>query len=191
MKLIFCLGNPGIEYRKNRHNIGFMIADSLLSYKSPLHTGSKFKSDFMVMDFGQECIVIKPQTFMNNSGTSVIRFYNKYHPLIEDILVVHDELDLPKFSIRFKLGGSSGGHHGVQSIIDYLGRDDFARLRVGIGRPPGKKDPIEFVLENFNRDELDELNEVTKLAALAVEVWVNEGNQSAMNRFNCLKIVDA
>jgi PTH1 family peptidyl-tRNA hydrolase len=187
VKLIFCLGNPGIEYRKSRHNIGFMIADALTSSKVLLRIGSKFKSDFTVIDLEQECLIIKPRTFMNNSGASVIKFYRKYYPLIDDILVIHDDLDIPKFSMRFKVGGSSGGHHGVQSIIDYLGRDDFARLRVGIGRPPGGKDPIEFVLEHFRSDELDELGEVINSAVLAVEFWAKEGIQSAMNRFNCVK----
>lgn len=187
MKLIFCLGNPGIEYRKSRHNIGFMIADALTSSKVLLRIGSKFKSDFAVMDLEQECLVIKPRTFMNNSGASAIKFYRKYRPSIDDILVVHDDLDIPQFSLRFKAGGSSGGHRGVQSIIDYLGRDDFARLRVGIGRPPGEKDSIEFVLENFSSDESNELGEVINSAVLAVEFWVKEGIQSAMNRFNCLK----
>lgn len=164
-----------------------MIADALASSKVLLQTGSKFKSDFARMDLGQECIVIKPQTFMNNSGAATLKFFKKYYSPIDDILVVHDDLDIPRFSLRFRVGGSSGGHHGVQSIIDHLGRDDFVRLRVGIGRPPGKKDPVEFVLENFSNDESNELNEVINSAVLAVELWVKEGIQSAMNRFNRLK----
>jgi len=187
VKLLFCLGNPGREYRKSRHNIGFMIADALTSSEVILQTGSKYKSDFARLDLDQECLVIKPQTFMNNSGVSVAKFYKRYSQSIDDFLVIHDDLDIPKFSLRFKVGGSSGGHHGVQSIIDHLGRDDFARLRVGIGRPPGRKDPVEFVLERFSSYESGELNETIKSAVLAVEFWLREGTQNAMSRFNRLK----
>lgn len=192
LKMIVGLGNPGPEYARNRHNVGFQVLDVLAGRH---HLGfDKFQKRArvalgrIVLAGGGSCRVVltKPMTYMNGSGQAVgplVKFY-KINPA--DLLVLYDDLDLPSGRIRLRPGGSSGGQKGLQSIIDALGTDAFPRLRLGIGRPPGQMDPADYVLQPFSRDEEAEMSGVRERAADAVEVWLALGIEAAMNQFNAV-----
>ena len=183
--LIVGLGNPGREHAANRHNVGWHIADRFVASRG-WRFGKK-QSDALVA-LGQigdtRVIVAKPQTFMNLSGRSVqplARFY-KVPPV--RMLVIYDDLDLPFGTIRLREKGGAGGHNGMRSIVERLGSDDFPRLRIGIGRPPGRMDPAAFVLRNFDTVEQAEMNDILDRAAQAIETFVAEGIGAAMNTYN-------
>lgn len=178
MFLVVGLGNPGSEYAGNRHNLGFMVVDEVAR-----RMGVGFrtnKTDALLADyFGDDTRILlaKPQTFMNVSGGSVrlITSFFKISP--ERMLVVHDELDLPFGAVRLKDSGGSAGHNGIRSVIDTLGTGDFKRLRIGIGRPPGKKDPAKFVLEDFTVDERRDLDFIVGEAADIVEKTIKNADE--------------
>jgi PTH1 family peptidyl-tRNA hydrolase len=183
--LLIGLGNPGREYRDNRHNAGFMLIDRLAVRLNAC--GIKLQSKAIVTSAvyeDQKLILAKPQTYMNLSGHSVQGLANFYKLPLDRLLVAHDDLDLPFGTIRMRPGGGPGGQKGVASAIERLGTKDFARLRIGIGRPQGRMDPADYVLQDFPRDAMSTLSEILDHAADAVLVFVKEGLDSAMNKFN-------
>lgn len=188
MKLICGLGNPGRAYERHRHNIGFQIVDVLASLaKAPLNQ-EKFNGRIGQGSLGSmRVVLLQPQTFMNLSGQSLAAAARFYKIAPEDVLVIHDELDLPVGRLQLKAGGGTGGHNGLKSIVASLGEDAFPRLRVGVGKPEGPhaKDRVaDYVLSNFDDAEQRALPGWVDLACDMARVWANEGMGPAMNRFN-------
>jgi PTH1 family peptidyl-tRNA hydrolase len=183
--LIAGLGNPGPEYAGNRHNSGFMVADVLAE-----RIGAGFKRDRSraVVASGRlagcPVTLAKPQTFMNLSGGPVAALRSFYKIPPDQILVIHDDLDLSFEAIRLKLGGGDGGHNGLRSVTAALGTRDYFRVRVGIGRPPGRMDPADFVLRDFSAAERKLLPLVLERAADAVDTLLRHGLAAAQNEFH-------
>ncbi|MBU4370405.1 MAG: aminoacyl-tRNA hydrolase [Proteobacteria bacterium] len=183
MKLIVGLGNPGIRYRLSRHNAGFLILDQLaLERDIPInqtlfdaHIG-KGKID------GDVVILAKPQTFMNLSGIAIRKLTDYFRIALQDVIVAHDDLDLPFQSIRLKAGGGHAGHKGLISLIDHLGGQDFIRVRFGIGKPALKTMVEGYVLEHFSTEEMSFLPELTTAAASAVVDILSSGTKAAMEK---------
>jgi len=188
MKIICGLGNPGREYERHRHNVGFMAVETLLPRaRAELHQG-KFQARMGQGSLGGEKVIfLEPQTFMNLSGRSVAEAARFYKVAVEDVLVIHDELDLDFGRLQLKAGGGSGGHNGLKSTVSSLGEDGFIRLRFGIGKPQGpnaKERVAGYVLSNFDDGERRRLDELLTQAADAAETWAREGLATAMNRYN-------
>ncbi len=183
--LIVGLGNPGREYAANRHNVGFMCLDRLAGAHSLSFDRRQFKAQVAQGRMaGRRVILLKPQTYVNVSGAAVgaaARFYKIEN---DRILLIYDDLDLPQGTLRLRPEGGSGGHNGIKSIIQHLGAANFARIRVGIGRPPGRMEPQDYVLQNFDPAEREVMDEAIERAASAVEVFLGQGLREAMNRFN-------
>jgi PTH1 family peptidyl-tRNA hydrolase len=188
MKLICGLGNPGREYERNRHNIGFMVVEALLGRARAELNQEKFQAKVGQGSLGSERILfLEPQTYMNLSGRSLAEAARFYKIAVEDILVIHDELDLPFGRLQLKAGGGTGGHNGLKSSVQSLGADSFIRLRFGIGKPEGpnaKERVAGYVLSNFDDGERRQLEEFIGKAADMAETWAREGLATAMNRFN-------
>ena len=183
--LLIGLGNPGREYRDNRHNVGFMLIDRLIVRLNA--RGMKVQSKAIVTTATYEerkLILAKPQTYMNLSGQSAQGLLNFYKIPVENMLIAHDDLDIPFGTIRIRPGGGPGGQKGMASTIERLGTKDFPRLRIGIGRPPGRMDPAAYVLQDFSRDEMKTLSEIVDRAAEAALTFVVEGLNKAMNKYN-------
>jgi PTH1 family peptidyl-tRNA hydrolase len=183
--LIAGLGNPGREYRNNRHNIGFMLVDSL-GERLGLSFG-RVQSQALVADgryLGHKVILAKPRTFMNDSGRSVGPLARYYRIPLAQTLVVYDELDLPAGSLRLRSAGGSGGHNGMRSVIDHLGSEGFPRLRLGIGRPPGRMEPANYVLQDFSPAEEPLRVDLLARGVAAVLTFIEEGIDLAMTRHN-------
>lgn len=183
--LIVGLGNPGREYSQTRHNIGFMLVDRLTVHLNA--RGMKVQSKAIVISAqyeGYKLILAKPQTFMNLSGQSVQGLAHFYKLPLDHVLVAHDDLDLPFCTIRMRPGGGAGGQKGIKSTIDQLGTPEFARLRLGIDRPPGRMDAAAYVLQEFSHKELLVVSEMLGQAAEAALTWVTGGLNAAMNKFN-------
>jgi len=172
--LIAGLGNPGPRYARNRHNIGFQAIDTLASMHGLDWTRTEHRAQTVHGTIaGQHVILAKPQTWMNESGQAIAplsRFY-KIDPAC--MLVLYDDLDIPLGTIRYRPQGSSGGHRGVQSIMQLLGTQALPRLRLGIGRPPGQMDPAAYVLQDFSAVEMPHVVAVLRLACRLVESWLN------------------
>ncbi|MBM7117832.1 aminoacyl-tRNA hydrolase [[Archangium] primigenium] len=188
MKLICGLGNPGREYERHRHNIGFMAVETLLPRaRAELHQG-KFQAHVGQGTLGGEKVIfLEPQTYMNLSGRSVAEAARFYKIAVPDVLIIHDELDLDFGRLQLKAGGGSGGHNGLKSTVQCLGEDGFIRLRLGIGKPQGpnaKERVAGYVLSNFDDGERRQLDDLLAQAADAAETWVRDGLSTAMNRFN-------
>ncbi len=167
-----------------RHNIGFQVVDRLAKLNHiPIRT-KRFKSLYGTgwID-SQQVVLAKPRTFMNRSGEAVKRAADFFHLSIEDLIVVHDDLDLPFGRFRFKHRGGDGGHQGVRSIIEMMGGNNFLRLKVGIGRPPQGMDPAEYVLETFDKVMQSHLDQILSRAAEFLNVMLLEGLEKAMNQF--------
>ena len=183
--LIVGLGNPGRDYKLTRHNAGFMVIDQLC--QDHAIRLSRMQSKALVgmgAIAGRKVIFAKPQTFMNLSGTAVGGLVRFYKVELSHLMIVHDDLDLPLGTLRMRPDGGSGGQRGLASTIERLGTDRFARMRVGIGRPPGSMDPADYVLTRFSVIEWDIMQRVLKEAAAAVSVFIEHGLETAMNRFN-------
>jgi len=183
--LIIGLGNPGREYKENRHNVGFMLVDRLAVRFDTRNM--KVQSKAIVISTlreGRKIILAKPQTFMNLSGTSVQGLMRFYKLPLENLLVAHDDLDLPFGTLRIRPGGGPGGQKGVGDIITKLGTQDIARLRIGIDHPPGRMDPANYVLQDFPSKELIALSQILDRAADSAQTWIAEGLDAAMNKFN-------
>ncbi|WP_224249681.1 aminoacyl-tRNA hydrolase [Hyalangium gracile] len=188
MKLICGLGNPGREYERHRHNIGFMVVEALLPRARAELNQEKFQARVGQGSLGSERILfVEPQTYMNLSGRSLAEAARFYKVAVEDILVIHDELDLPFGRLQLKAGGGTGGHNGLKSSVQSLGADGFIRLRFGIGKPEGpnaKERVAGYVLSGFDDGERRQLEEFIGRAADMAETWAREGLATAMNRFN-------
>lgn len=183
--LIIGLGNPGREYKDTRHNIGFMLIDQLTVRLNA--RGMKLQSKAIVISALHEdrkIIFAKPQTYMNLSGQSVQGLLHFYKIPFENLLVAHDDLDIPFGTIRIRPTGGPGGQRGMASTIEQLGTKDFPRLRLGIGRPPGRMDPKDYVLQDFSKEDMKLLPEVLERAADAALTFVTDGLNKAMNKFN-------
>ncbi|MGB8646876.1 MAG: aminoacyl-tRNA hydrolase [Anaerolineae bacterium] len=183
--MIVGLGNPGIRYALNRHNVGFILLDH---YAERHHLGfSRRRFDALIAEGdvqGQQRVLLcKPQSYMNESGIPVGKLASFYRVPSHDIIIVYDDLDLPLGRLRLRPQGSAGGHHGMESIIGALGHSNFARLRIGIGRPSTRED-IGHVLGNFSDQEQTELDPVWTRAMDALDVWLTEGIERAMNLYN-------
>jgi PTH1 family peptidyl-tRNA hydrolase len=191
--MIVGLGNPGAEYARSRHNVGFQIID-LLAQRHGLEFDRFQKRARLAIGWirmpgiqDRRVLLAKPMTFMNASGEAVAPLAAFYKIAPADILVIFDDLDLPVGRIRLRPGGSSGGQKGMQSIIKHLGGAEFPRLRVGIGRPPGQMDPADYVLRPFSPDQEAEMAFVRPRAVDALEAWLAVGIDVAMNQFNPAK----
>jgi peptidyl-tRNA hydrolase, PTH1 family len=183
--LIAGFGNPGREYMNTRHNIGFMTIDCLCR-KLDVFLG-KMQANALTASFKDathRIILAKPQTYMNLSGQSVSGLLHFYKIPVERLLVIHDDLDLPFGSLRIRPSGGSGGQKGLGSTIDRLGSQDFARLRMGIGRPPGRMEAADYVLQPFQSGDQQILTSILDAAAEAALLFVREGLDTAMNRYN-------
>jgi PTH1 family peptidyl-tRNA hydrolase len=180
--LIVGLGNPGPRYAGTRHNAGFMVADLLAE-----RLGAKFKAHKGRCDLiegrlaGAPVILAKPKSYMNVSGGPVVSIARFFKVPVERIIVVHDELDLPFGSLRLKRGGGDGGHNGLKSITRSTGSKDYLRVRFGIGRPPGRQDPADFVLKDFSSTERKTLDLLIAEAADATELLLERGLETAQN----------
>ncbi len=183
--LIVGLGNPGREYRGNRHNVGFMVLDQLAEKLETSFSKLKMNALTTAVRYGnQRLILVKPQTFMNLSGQAVSSLLRFYKLPLENLLVVYDDVDLPFETLRLRPDGGDAGQKGVRSIIQQLGTDEFPRLRVGIDRPPGRTPVSDYVLQDFSKTEKDTLAFVLDQAVLAALHFVDHGLNSAMTRYN-------
>jgi len=184
VKLIVGLGNPGKQYQQSRHNVGFQVVDRLAGISHIPISAKRFRT---LLGTGtidsQEVILAKPMTFMNQSGEAVRKAAFFFHTEMEDLIVIHDDMDLPLGRLRFRRRGGDGGHQGVRSIIDSMGGGDFIRLKVGIGRPSKGVDPAEHVLASFDEMERAQLDETLSRAAEGLVVLLTEGIEAAMNRY--------
>lgn len=183
--IIVGLGNPGKRFEQNRHNVGFMLLNRL-SNKLGENFGQVRSKALVAMSIyqGERVILVKPQTYMNNSGAPVSSLVRFYKVPLENLLIAYDDVDLPVGTIRIRPSGGSAGQKGMQSIIERLGTEEFPRLRIGTGRPPGKKEAADYVLEDFPPDEADLLNETLDWAVNAVLTFIQDGLDKAMNLFN-------
>lgn len=184
MKLVVGLGNPEEKYKNTRHNFGFELLEELnRSFGSGQWTfDKKMKSEIVKSQISNlKCILAKPQTYMNESGVAVAAIANFYKVPAEDVIVVHDDLDLPLGKIKVRQGGSGAGHHGVESVIKELGTDQFSRVRLGIGN---EKSHENFVLEKFSPKERSEVKQMIKQGIKAIEIIFDQGIESAQNQFN-------
>jgi len=187
MPLIVGLGNPGRQYARTRHNAGFMVLDRLAErWRVSFASKKKFSARVALLDRdGSRLLLCKPETFMNASGEAVKAISAFYRVAPESILTVVDDADLPLGEIRLRPRGSSGGHHGLESIEQHLGTREFPRLRVGIGRhESGAREITDYVLSQFGPDEAELLEKVLTRACDQIECWLSDGILQAMNRFN-------
>jgi peptidyl-tRNA hydrolase, PTH1 family len=183
--LIAGLGNPGRQYRSNRHNMGFMVVDWIASRLEVSFSRIESKALVTKAEYqGNPLILAKPQAYMNLSGGSVASLVRFYRIALENLLVIYDEVDLPLGSLRLRPSGGSAGHKGMASIIGRLGTQEFPRLRVGVGRPPGRMDAAAYVLQDFTRAEAELLPEILGRASDAALTFVSEGVETSMNRYN-------
>jgi PTH1 family peptidyl-tRNA hydrolase len=185
MKAIVGLGNPGNKYRFTRHNVGFLVIDEIATKKKVKFKKNKFLSCFGQFKEGKEYIyLIKPLTYMNLSGRAVFLLKKKLKIKLEDLLVVCDDVNLAAGSIRFRLGGTSGGHNGLSSVIEELHTTNFPRLKIGIGRPPKGESLEDYVLRPIDEKAASSLLPAISRAAYAALFWVNNNLSLAMNKFN-------
>ena len=185
MKLIVGLGNPGSEYAKTKHNVGFMLADALAERLAAAPWREKFNALVSEAYIGAEKVLIaKPQTYMNNSGEAVAPLMNWYKLEPEELIVIHDDMDLPAGTIRIRKKGSAGGHNGIKSILSHLGDENFSRVRIGIGRPLPGWNVVNHVLAPFPEEDALKVREAILYLLPAIECMVKEDVDIAMNRYN-------
>jgi len=183
--LIIGLGNPGREYRQTRHNVGFMLVDRLAAKLNTRFTRMQSRALVGSAIFGERKIILaKPQTFMNLSGQSVQGLVHFYKIPLTNLLIAHDDLDLPIGTIRIRPDGGSAGQKGMTSILERFGTDVFPRLRMGIGRPPGQMQAPDYVLQEFSNSDLSIISETLNHAVEAVLTFTTEGLDAAMNKYN-------
>lgn len=183
--IVIGLGNPGKEYIDTRHNVGFMVIERLAEF---FGVSLKERGCRAIWGSGtiseRQVVLAKPQTFVNNSGEAAYCLLDYFRVSASQLLVVHDDLDLALGKIKIKEDGGSGGHKGIDSIISVLGTREFARIRVGIGRPPGRQDPAQFVLRPFTSRQMGEIELVIPRAVEAVESIIVLGSKEVMNKYN-------
>lgn len=184
MKMIVGLGNPGKDYQNTRHNVGFLVLDNYLNT-------SDWKEKFNALYHeerinGEKVIFVKPLTFMNLSGDAVVKYVNYFDVNIDDILVIHDDLDLPFSTYKLKKNSSAGGHNGIKSIINRIGSQEFARLKVGVSHDRSI-DTKDYVLGNFSKKEKEQIEVMQKDFNKIIESFVNDGIDRTMNIYNTKK----
>ena len=192
MKLIVGLGNPGSEYAKTKHNVGWMFVDRMAERIGA--TGWKEKEKGRVAEGrvgAEKVLLVKPMTYMNNSGECVGPLMRWYKLGPEDVLVVHDDMDIPAGTIRIRKKGSAGGHNGIKSLIAHIGSEKFIRVRIGIGRPLPGRTVINHVLEPFAAEDVPRIAEALEYLQPAVDCIINEDVDMAMNRYNPKKVKKA
>ncbi len=183
MYLIAGLGNTGKEYEKTRHNVGFIAIDNFANLNNIEIRSKKFNGAYGEGNInGEKVILLKPLTYMNLSGESIVKFIDFFNIDISKMLIICDDVNLPLGTIRLKKKGSAGGHNGLKNIILNLATFEFSRLKIGIGSPTF--DIISHVLGKFNKDEIEEIKKVIELSQKAIDCFIKEGIDSAMNRFN-------
>lgn len=183
--LIAGLGNPGRNYEHNRHNVGFMLINRLASKLGATFGTVEAKSLVAKsLYLGERVILIKPQTYMNNSGSAVISLVHFYKVQLDNLLVAYDDVDLPLGTLRLRPSGGSAGQKGMQSIMERLGTEEFPRLRIGTGRPPGKMEASDYVLQDFPSDETILLEETLDQGVEAVLTFLKDGLERTMNLYN-------
>ncbi len=185
MILIIGLGNPGSQYEYSRHNLGYRVVEALSRRLGPLKPVRKGAAICAEVEYsGKKVILAQPLTYMNRSGQAVRGLLRDYPVEFNNMLIVYDDLDLPPGSIRLKRGGGSAGHRGLQSIVDLLGTESFPRLRIGIGKPPPGCDVPDYVLQRIPDAEAELFEMVLGDAVEAVLLYLSEGIEAAMNRYN-------
>lgn len=185
MKLVVGLGNPGRKYEGTRHNVGFDILAVLAKASGGRAAKASFDGEVVDVSLaGERALLLWPHTFMNRSGTSVVKARDFYKLTNADLLVVCDDFHLPLGQIRFRAKGSAGGQRGLEDVIRALGTEEFSRLRIGVGEPPENRDAADYVLGKFSKQERTEIDIVIREAADAVVHWAREGIQKSMNQFN-------
>jgi PTH1 family peptidyl-tRNA hydrolase len=185
MFLIAGLGNPGKEYENTRHNVGFLTVDKIAENVGVKISKKGFQSLYNLGEFeNNKVLLLKPQTYMNNSGNALREAKDFYKIDMDKIIVVHDEMDLPLGRIKLKKDGGSAGHNGIKSIIANIGSDDFSRVRIGVGKPYDKNNVIKHVLSVFSKEERQKLPEVIESARDCVFEIIISGIEKAMNKFN-------
>ncbi len=185
MKLIVGLGNPGSQFEKTRHNIGFVIVDALAERLGVSFNQSKFKGVYGTYHHkGEKVVLLKPLTYMNLSGESIVPLMDYYDIEEENLLVIYDDLDLPVGKIRLRQKGSAGGHNGMKSTIAHLGTQNFNRIRVGIDRPTNGMSVPDYVLGKFAKEDHGELDQVVTASVKACETWLDKPFLEVMNEFN-------
>jgi PTH1 family peptidyl-tRNA hydrolase len=183
--LVVGLGNPGPKYAGNRHNIGFQVADLLAERMGGRFKAHKGRADVVEGRLaGQRVVLAKPSSYMNESGGPVASLRDFYKVPVERIVVVHDELDVPFASLKLKRGGGDNGHNGLRSITKSIGSKEYLRVRFGVGRPPGRQDPADFVLKDFSSTERKELPFLVDRTADAVEALLTTTLEAAQNTFH-------
>lgn len=188
MKVVVGLGNPGSQYGRTRHNIGWQVVDRLADRAGWAGRGRQRDASSVVMGRynGLDLTLVKPLTYMNDSGLAVRKVLARANAPLADLLVVADDFALPFGKLRFREGGSHGGHNGLRSVVDELGNEKFSRLRIGIGEPD--RTAVDHVLTRFAPDEQQRLDELLDAAADAVEAWARDGTNKAANRFNMFEL---
>jgi peptidyl-tRNA hydrolase, PTH1 family len=186
MWVIIGLGNPGPEYRRTRHNVGFRVVELLAERWGTRIARHAFLSEIGEAFWqGEKILLVQPQTYMNRSGEAAVRLRDFYRLAPSDFVVIHDDLDLPLGHLRLKSGGGgTGGNRGVASLIASLGSKDFPRVKIGVGRPPGGRDPVDFLLQPFTPLEEAFILPAVERAAEAIEALLIDGIEKAMSRFN-------
>ena len=184
MKLIVGLGNPGRQYEQTRHNVGFVAAAKVASLIGASPSKNRFEGEIAEGVAGEKLVILWPQTYMNASGQSVRKACDFYKLSPTDLLVICDDLNLASGRLRIRASGSAGGQKGLADIIRHLGTDAFARLRIGIGRPPEGWEATDYVLGKFSKAEQDKMESSTTDAARAAIQWASEGIGLVMNRYN-------
>ena len=185
MKVIAGLGNPGREYAQTKHNVGFLMVDALAAHLGVTEWREKYDAFIARARIGSEAILlVKPQTYMNESGRAIAPLMNFYKLKADDLIVAHDDMDIPVGSIRIRKKGSSGGHNGIKSILAHLGDEHFARIRIGIGRPLPGWTVVNHVLAPFPPEDAAKVSEAIRYLVPAIECIVTEDVDKAMNRYN-------
>lgn len=186
MKFIFGLGNPGMKYKKTRHNAGFMAADIIAKkLGARFKNFSRLSSKIAIADFGGETVaIVKPQTYMNNSGYAVSAVLDYYNADKSDIIVIYDDVDIAVGCIRIRKKGSAGTHNGMRNIVEYLDDNNFIRVRIGIGKTPPYKTITDHVLGKFLAGEMQEITKGIDSAAKAALCIIEEGTEKAQSKFN-------
>lgn len=190
LRMVVGLGNPGEAYAKTRHNTGFMVVDKISEAFSIALDKQKFDARFGIGSVnGVKIVLAKPMAYMNRSGPQVQKIAGYFRILCEDILVVHDDIDLEFGRLKIKEKGGDGGHRGVRSIIDAFGGGDFTRLRIGVGRPDAERGASDYVLGKFSLEERKVLSQIITSAKDAIVTILCKGTKEGMNRFNNKRIV--
>lgn len=186
MKCIVGLGNVGKKYEDTRHNVGFMVVDEFLNKHNIELDKQKFKGNYTIATInGEKVLIIEPMTYMNLSGEAVRPLMDYYKVDVEDLVVLYDDLDMPQGRIRIRQKGSAGGQNGMRSIIQHLGTQEFKRIRLGIGRPEGRKPVVDYVLQKFSDDEMITMQKVIDHTIEALETFIGgEKFENVMNQFN-------